>query len=166
MVERSISKAILREAAAASERSPLFWWLLENHEELIQNTRDGRIRWVVLLPLIADAGLTNADGGAPTLNVLKKTWYKVRKVVAAKRQQAEIKKAENVEAQAREAVDIRPVIVTPPVPVPSPGQRIPYRRRTTAEKLAALDYTIKVASGHILPHPAPKKPATGRNEEQ
>ena len=92
--------------ARPSRRSSLFWWLLENHDALVEaevSTGLG-LPWRELCAQFEALGLTSVAGGAVGRELAKKTWQRVRKEkkrLEARRAAAEAKRA------ARRAADPR-----------------------------------------------------------
>jgi hypothetical protein len=94
MAKTSITVARLTEAAMR-RRSSLYVWMLENHDSFKDVIAKAvRPNWHALAETFAEDGQTDADGNKPTAECTRQTWWKVRKVVAArqvaqaKRQQA------------------------------------------------------------------------------
>ena len=118
-------EAILAEVTRSSERSPLFWWLVEHHDELIAQSAGRRMSWKALCPLFAGHGLTDINGRPPFPRMARETWFQARKAVS----QAKARKAQaEAEAKARPgstypsriSPDWRPQPVQPPPPTRPP----------------------------------------------
>jgi len=92
--------------ARPSRRSTLFWWLLENHDALVEaevSTGLG-LPWRELCAQFEALGLTSVDGGAVGRELAKKTWQRVRKEkkrLAARQAAAEAERAERRAADPR-----------------------------------------------------------------
>ena len=71
------------------ERSALFRYLREHHDRIVERQAGERMNWSALCGWFMTSGLTNRRGGAPTPSCARKTWYRVRKLVAAQRQKAQ-----------------------------------------------------------------------------
>lgn len=71
------------------ERSALFRYLREHHDRIVERQAGERMNWSALCGWFMASGLTNRRGGAPTSSCARKTWYRVRKLVAAQRQKAQ-----------------------------------------------------------------------------
>jgi hypothetical protein len=69
----------------ATERSPLFLWLLEHHDEIVASLQGGRVNWRAFCAAVAEAGLTDTAGHPPTENTARVTWYRVRRLAAKQR---------------------------------------------------------------------------------
>ena len=59
--DRKGLRAVLREIAHSAERSPLFWWMVEHHDELAQAAEGRRLRWKQLCERFAGLGLTDVN---------------------------------------------------------------------------------------------------------
>jgi hypothetical protein len=91
MARTSITIARLTEAAMR-RRSSLYVWMLENHDSFKEVIAKAvRPNWQALAEAFAEDGQTDADGNKPTAEATRQTWWKVRKVVAA-RQLAQAKR--------------------------------------------------------------------------
>jgi hypothetical protein len=78
--------------AAMRRRSSLYVWMLENHDSFKDVIAKAvRPNWHALAEAFAEEGQTDADGNKPTAECTRQTWWKVRKVVAA-RQLAQAKR--------------------------------------------------------------------------
>lgn len=73
---------ILRASARADERSPLFRWFYEHHDEVTAALAGRRVLWRTFCALFHEAGLTDATGKSPTARTARQTWYRVRCEVA------------------------------------------------------------------------------------
>jgi len=83
--DREHLQLILRDLARSEERSPLFYWLLEHHDQIIAAQEGKRIRWAKMVARLGAAGLTDVTGKAATARTARETWYRVRKVIAGRR---------------------------------------------------------------------------------
>ena len=101
-------RAIVGEITKSSDRSPLFWWLLEHHDEIADAASGRRMQWATLCARFAEAGLTDTTGKPATPNTAKVTWQRVRRAVAQQRAR-----------RATKAANPKRVGATPP-------SRIPY----------------------------------------
>lgn len=72
---------------AASERSPLFLWMLRHHDRLMSLPTGRRMNWRGLSRELAAEGLTDRDGNPPSAETARKTWQRVRRFVAERRTQ-------------------------------------------------------------------------------
>jgi hypothetical protein len=78
---RRDTKAILRIVARSERRSPLFHWMVEHHDELVEASgRDG-IQWASFCAEAAKRGLTDTRGLPPAPDNARKTWAQARRAV-------------------------------------------------------------------------------------
>jgi hypothetical protein len=80
----------MEEVAHGGERSTLFWFLVEHHNELLKQAEGKRFRWKALCERFAQHGLTDARGETASPRTARQTWLRARKAVAEakKRKQA------------------------------------------------------------------------------
>ncbi len=78
-------RAVLNQIEQSADRSTLFYWMSEHHDDLIAKAKGRKLRWVELCVTFAGLGLTNQHGEIATERTARETWYKVRKTVARKR---------------------------------------------------------------------------------
>jgi hypothetical protein len=74
-------RAVLREMSQSSERSTLFWWMVENHRQLKASSQGRRLRWEKLSALFAEHGLTDVNGNPPKPDTARQTWRRARRFV-------------------------------------------------------------------------------------
>lgn len=74
--------AILEHLKQGPERSSLFWWLHEHHDELMAASAGRRIRWEPMVETFADLGLSDRTGKSASATSARQTWLRVRKLVA------------------------------------------------------------------------------------
>lgn len=85
---RRDTKAILRTVVQSERRSPLFRWMVEHHDELVEASgRDG-IHWASFCAQAAKRGLTDTQGRPPTADNARKTWERARRAVRKARAEA------------------------------------------------------------------------------
>jgi hypothetical protein len=72
---------ILKVIARGPERSPLFYYLYDNHDDIVRAAIGRRIRWEPLAASLKDFALLDGAGGLPTAQTVRKTWWKVRKEI-------------------------------------------------------------------------------------
>lgn len=169
-------KTILRKIENSAERSPLFHWMCQHHDDLQKAARGRRLQWVSLCADFAADGLTSADGKTITPLIASRTWAKVRLEVARRRA---LEKPRAEPARVRAPVDWRPptinagTSITPrpqptavaqAQPIPSTGSLLERpksaarriaevaltknpRERTPEEKLAILKSDMESRSG-------------------
>jgi len=72
---------VLKDIVEGPQRSTLFYWLVEHHNEIAQAAAGRSIRWEPLRIRFAELGLTDGDGKPATAETSRLTWFKVRKEV-------------------------------------------------------------------------------------
>ncbi len=75
-------QAVLRKISQNSERSSLFWWMVENHRRLKAEAQGRRLRWQPLCITFNEYGLTDINGQPPKPNTARQTWLRARRFVA------------------------------------------------------------------------------------
>jgi len=115
---RNITRAILKTIARGEDRSPLFWWMVENHDRIAASSR-GRISWKGVCSEAAARGLTDANGNPPSMRTARETWRKARSLVAAERE--------------REATTPRRVGATPPSRLPKDWKPEAFRLQASTQ---------------------------------
>jgi hypothetical protein len=157
--------AILKTVSRSEQRSSLFWWLVEHHDEMIAAAKGKRILWRPFCAKVAALGLTDTKGQPPCERAARETWMQARKEVAASREAAAAQPPRPV-YPSRVDKDWRPANAPPPgpatqavVPVawsPTPEQQmLPVRTTPPHEKkpydpkenLARLKRVINERSG-------------------
>ena len=116
-------KAILDEFARGSERSSLFWWLAEHHDEIIEQADGKRMRWEPLCALFAAHGLTDVRGHPASPRTARETWLQVRRVVKKAKDRKEMRDAAappGLTPPSRISPDWHPRDVPPLQPAASP----------------------------------------------
>lgn len=81
-------QAVLRKISQNSERSSLFWWMVENHRRLKAEAQGRRLRWEPLCIVFAEHGLTDVNGQPPKPNTARQTWLRARRFVAEQEQRS------------------------------------------------------------------------------
>jgi hypothetical protein len=79
------TRALLKLIEHSEERSPLFWWMVEHHDDMLTTAHGKRIRWAPVCLKLAALGLVDTRGLAPTERNARETWLQARKAVAAAR---------------------------------------------------------------------------------
>jgi hypothetical protein len=67
------------------DRSPLYWWLVEQYHELTGDGSSRRQDWTDHCKRMARLGVVDANGKPPNIEAARKAWQVVRKEVAAER---------------------------------------------------------------------------------
>jgi len=75
------TKAILEVIERSGDRSDLFWWMVEQHDEIIKKANGKRINWPSLCAEAARRGRMDRLGQPPSVMTAKKTWQRARKEV-------------------------------------------------------------------------------------
>jgi hypothetical protein len=81
------TRAILKTIERSDERSPLFWWMVEHHDEMIQSAHGQRIRWASFCARAVEKGLVDTRGRPPTERNARETWAQARRAVQEARAQ-------------------------------------------------------------------------------
>jgi hypothetical protein len=74
-------RTALREGA--SMRSPLFQWMLRNHDTLVETFAESRPNWTRVTELLTSKGFSSADGKPLNPQSVRQMWFRVRKRHAA-----------------------------------------------------------------------------------
>ena len=77
--------AVLKNIARGPERSPLFHWLYDNHDAIVQAAVGRRIRWEPIQAQVIQLGLMDGTNKPPTAERVRQTWFVARKEVAKQR---------------------------------------------------------------------------------
>ena len=80
--KRAGVRAILTQVGQSADRSSLFHWMVEHHNELLANAKGRKMNWVELCVSFGTLGLTNQQGEIATERTARETWYRARKEVA------------------------------------------------------------------------------------
>ena len=72
-------RSVVREITHGANRSSLFWWMVENHDQLASAVEGRRLQWTRLSARFAKLSLTDANGHAPSEQTARKTWQRVRR---------------------------------------------------------------------------------------
>ena len=103
-------------------RSPVYAWLNQNHARLAAQFSGVRVQWAVVAARLAELGIVDVNGSPPKAATVRRTWWRVRRDVAAIKRQAADKRAipppESVQAQPVAAQV--PVAAVRPTPVFDP----------------------------------------------
>ena len=100
-------------------RSPVYAWLKQNHARLATQFSGVRVQWAVVAARLAELGIVDVNGSPPKAATVRRTWWRVRRDVAAIKRQAADKRA----ILPPESVQARPVTAqSPAAPVrPAPA---------------------------------------------
>jgi hypothetical protein len=80
--DQRLTRTVLEIIARSDARSPLFWWMVDHHDEIIAAAAGERIRWAAFCAEAARLGLTDTRGRPPTERNARETWRQARRVVA------------------------------------------------------------------------------------
>jgi len=92
---------IFESIAQPSNRSSLFWWMVEHHDDMVSSRAGRRMNWKALCARFADLGLTDVTGKPANLRSARQTWERARKEKARLEQW----RAENEAARAAKEVE-------------------------------------------------------------
>lgn len=159
--KRSDLEAVLADIEQSPDRSTLFYWLVENHEELAAASRGRRLHWTSLATRFRVLKLTDRDGKPASKETARKTWRRARAYVARLQgAAAKQREAEAYERATGTAAPSRPPSRTPlgwqpqPVdPVAAPVGSQPVRHPGQPMNEASL--------GKGGGQPAPDAPSPG-----
>ena len=117
------SQAILRTIERSEQRSSLFWWMVERHDEILQASERQRISWPAFCTEAAKRGLTDTRGRPPSEGNARETWRQARIAVANARKAEAAKPPPRVGAvyPSRIPKDWRPTVVPPIAPSSGPA---------------------------------------------
>lgn len=71
--------------------SPVYLWLRRNHDGLLAQFGDTRIRWASMAATLVSLGVTDANGAPPRAATIRRTWWRVRRDVALAQARSEAK---------------------------------------------------------------------------
>ena len=115
--KRADLKAVLKIVERGPGRSTLFYWMLDNHDDLLRVWPGRSIRWAALCAKFDALGLTDTNGKPAKEVTARITWWRVRK-------------------EAQEAKDHQKFGIKPTrdrarrAPVAQPGRATPRSRRS------------------------------------
>jgi hypothetical protein len=111
-------RVVLSALERSDERSPLFWWMLEHHDELLTAATSRRPRWVQLCVKFDTLGLKDGQGNTASPEAARRTWRNVREFAASSA--ATSLRKPRPKYPSRISPDWRPQIVPPPPPIRAP----------------------------------------------
>lgn len=82
------AKEALIALVSQSDRSTLFRWMTEHHDDLLAAASGERIRWKPFAEAAGTMGLTDVTGARPSPALCRQTWYRVRRLVACRKESA------------------------------------------------------------------------------
>ena len=124
-------RVVLPALERSNERSSLFWWMLEHHDEMLAAVSGRRPRWVQLCATFATLDLKDGQGNLPSPEAARRTWRNVREFAASA--VATSLRKPRPKYPSRISPDWRPQTVVPPPPIraPPPGP-VPIPSSATA----------------------------------
>lgn len=176
--KRSALKAVLGDIERPPDRSALFYWLVDHHDELVTASRARPMPWASLCARFHSLGLTNRDGKPVTEETARKTWRRARDFVVqqqaaetARREAEAYERATGSSAAVRHpsrvAVGWQPTPASPeptqavlPQPVPTapqtePGLLARIGRSILDLSSPAAERPVKAAEASPAADPAP-----------
>jgi hypothetical protein len=96
----------------ASMRSPLFQWMLRNHDMLVETFAESRPNWTRVTELLTSRGFSSTDGKPLNPQSVRQMWFRVRKRHAAMRAGRKPRQATKSEEAAS--------VTAHPAPTPEP----------------------------------------------
>jgi hypothetical protein len=73
-------RAVLGQITHSADRSSLFWWMVEHHDDLCDAAQGRRLQWAPLCAQFAELGLTDATGKPASVRTVRETWKRARHV--------------------------------------------------------------------------------------
>ena len=146
--KREKVEAVVSYLLQGPERSTLFWWLVEHHDELIEAKGRKRTRWAPLAAQLAGYGLTNRNKQPASPAVVRQTWQRVRRYMAEEKEAKAVR-----QHQRRQQPSHLPATWRPPVAPLSPACSSDGPSNTAADlsgaeaNLASIRAFIKSRSG-------------------
>jgi hypothetical protein len=117
MASNDVAKVVTANREKGGRHSPLYRWMRSHHDALAAAFDADGASWRVVTEMLAENGLTDGDGKQPVIRRAQKTWYRVKRDVAATRAKAE--------AKSKPSPALAPVVAT--IPLPSPASPDPWR---------------------------------------
>jgi hypothetical protein len=154
-------EAAIAVAGRSPRRSSLFWWLFDNHDDLIEAKGFSGLgfAWKSMCPLFVELDLSLVGGAPMTPEGVRKTWQRVRREKARLRVLEAQAEAERAIRRAHDPRRNMPSRFTGPFPAPLSDKQPP---RVEASPVPSL----LVAGGGAAPSAMPGGPVlTGGFEE-
>jgi hypothetical protein len=136
-----------------STRSPLFVWMLKNHNDLLEAFEEMPPNWAQVTKVLTERGFTGTDGKPLNPQSVRRMWHRVRQSHA----KAQARKRVKGEAPAAASAKLEPVAleITEQEPTRPRFQPARPRHMPTGEPLAPPK-----------PRPAPERPTQAQLDEQ
>ena len=154
------SEPILNAIARSSERSSLFWWLSDQHDEILAAAAGRRIQWAPLISRFAELDLRDGEGKPVTARTASDTWAEVKRTIAERQAMKAAAQARN-QHPSRLPATWRPTPVEPPQtamtpryapPNTAPASTAPIELSEKARRtMAALDRQLDYRDRFVRP---------------
>ena len=130
-------RVVLPALERSEERSSLFWWMLQHHDEMLKAAMGRRPRWAQLCATFEALDLKDGQGNLPSPEAARRTWRNVREFAASAA--ATNFRKPRPKYPSRISPDWRPQVVSPPLPIrpPSPIPPIPVTSALQTDDEAA-----------------------------
>ncbi len=100
-------------------RGPLFWWLYDNHADMLRRAAGQRINWTELCPRLTKLGLTDQAGKPMTTQTARKTWARVCQMkVRTQETRDRQRSARGRQSERGKDADRPPPVLAAPAPRP------------------------------------------------
>ena len=106
-------------ADGGDRRPPLYQWMSRHYEDLVEMFDGARLNWTHLTASFRDGGFVNGAGGELQPEIVRQTWYRVRKRKAAVRTRRASRQPASIEVLSPPAPVIRPPQTHSATPTPS-----------------------------------------------
>jgi hypothetical protein len=83
----------------ASTRSPLFIWMLRNHDMLVETFIEARPNWTRVTELLMSRGFSSTDGKPLNPQSVRQMWFRVRRRHAAIQSASQFRPAPSAEEE-------------------------------------------------------------------
>ena len=117
MTSDDVAKVVTANRERGGRHSLLYQWMRSHHDAIAAAFDADGACWRVVTEMLAENGLTDGDGKQPAIRRAQKTWYRVKRDVAAARAKAAAKR--------KLPPALAPVVAT--IPLPSPDPPDPWR---------------------------------------
>lgn len=82
---------LIASGSITAAHSPVYLWLRRNHDGLLAQFGNTRIRWASVAATLVALGVTDANGAPPRAATIRRTWWRVRRDVALAQARSETK---------------------------------------------------------------------------
>jgi len=102
---------VIAEGMSAPARSQVYLWMKRNHARLAAQFEGVRVQWAGVAETLAELGIRDVNGNPPKAASVRRTWWRVRRDVAASKAKAAAKRGEaQIESVQAQAVAAAPAI--------------------------------------------------------